>query len=136
MFYCEILSGLWISDIDVMYSKEFLKDNHIDIIMNCTIHYDFPEIDIEKHRLPFSEMMNERDIQMIQDNIDKIVHFINKEIETKNILLCCYNGKSISPLLVALYIKKFSTLSTKNIIESLKTKHSDINLPIDLDSIL
>ena len=48
MFYCEILSGLWVGDVDMMYNTEFLKDNDISIILNCTIQYNFPDIDVKK----------------------------------------------------------------------------------------
>ena len=89
MFYCEILSGLWISDIDAMYSKEFLKDNTFDIIINCTINYNFPDSNITKIRIPLSEMMNERDIYLLQKNIQKIIDYIDANSDTKHILLCC-----------------------------------------------
>ena len=133
MFYCEIISGLWISDIDAMYSKEFLQDNTIDIIINCTINYNFPDNHITKIRIPLSEMMNERDIYLLQKNIQKIIDYIDANIDTKHILLCCYNGKIISPLLAAIYVNKTSTVDKKSIMESFQTKHSDITFPHDLD---
>ena len=133
MFYCEILSGVWISDIDVMYNKEFLVDHSIDIIMNCTSHYNFPENKLQKIRIPISETMNERDSQLLRQNMDKIIQFIDDSINDKHILICCYDGKIISPLLVACYIKKQNNrLNDTSIIESLKTKNSDITFPYSL----
>ena len=43
MLYTEILSGLWIGDIDIMYNKKFITDNNITIILNCTTTYKFSD---------------------------------------------------------------------------------------------
>ena len=43
MLYTEVLSGLWIGDIDIMYNKKFIEDNQIKLIINCTIDYKFSE---------------------------------------------------------------------------------------------
>ena len=40
MFYCEILSGLWIMMYRYSINDKFIKDNSIDIILNCSIHLD------------------------------------------------------------------------------------------------
>ena len=55
MFYCEIISGLWIGDIDIMLHKKFIKENNINIIINCTQQIAFPEVDVKKVRIPFSD---------------------------------------------------------------------------------
>ena len=39
----EIISGLWIGNVDVMYNKKFLQDNNITIILNCTTNYKFSD---------------------------------------------------------------------------------------------
>ena len=43
----EILSGLWIGDINDSLNKSFIKDNLITILINCTIDYGF--IDFINH---------------------------------------------------------------------------------------
>tara|TARA_B100000902_G_scaffold336692_1_gene337127 strand:- start:551 stop:961 length:411 start_codon:yes stop_codon:yes gene_type:complete len=134
MFYCEILSGLWIGDVDMMYNREFLQDNDISIIVNCTIEYQFPEIDIIKNRIPLSQQMNESDIYLLQKNIQKIISYLDKGLNMNHILVCCYDGKVISPLLVACYIKyKDPKLTTQSIMDAMKTKHADIIFPHSLD---
>ena len=32
MFYCELISGLWIGDTDILNNEKFIKDNNISII--------------------------------------------------------------------------------------------------------
>ena len=56
MVYTEIISGLWISNIDMIYNKQFLKDNDITIIINCTVNYKFNnESTIKNVRIPLVE---------------------------------------------------------------------------------
>ena len=42
MFYCELLSGLWIGDTDILVNEKIINDNNIKIIINCTKIFDFP----------------------------------------------------------------------------------------------
>jgi len=59
MYTNELISGLWVGDTDILNSKKFMIDNQIDIILNCTQLFDFPDLDnIQKVRLPFSNDKN------------------------------------------------------------------------------
>ena len=40
----EIISGLWIGEMDSSFDIPFLKDNNITILINCTLDYGFPDI--------------------------------------------------------------------------------------------
>jgi len=133
MFYCELLSGLWIGDTEVMNSNNFLNDNHISIVINCTQIFDFPEIsEIQKVRLPFSNNNSDTDLVLLRENKTKIIEFIHNNIDDHNILICCYDGKSISPFIVALYIAEKSNIDKKSIYNILLTKDSSLSLWYDL----
>ena len=135
MFYCELLSGIWIGDIDILSNKKFIEDNDITILMNCTQLFDFPDIDtLRKIRLPFSSIPNsDTDMQLLKQNRQKIVQFIDDNINDHNILICCYDGKSISPFIVALYIAEKSKINKSSIYNILLTKNSNLSLWCDLD---
>jgi len=128
MFYCELLSGVWIGDVELLNSNGFMKDNEINIIINCTQLFDFPNIHgIQKVRLPFPpKSENDNSIMLMRENKDKIIDFIFKNLEDKNILICCYDGKSISAFLVAMLIKEKSKISKSSIYPILKTKNDNI----------
>ena len=129
MFYCELLSGIWIGDIDILSNKKFIEDNDITILMNCTQLFDFPDIDtLRKIRLPFSPVQNNDNIFLLKQNYHKIVDFIHNSIDTNNILICCYDGKTISPLIVALFISKYTTITKKSIYDILLTKNKELKL--------
>ena len=133
MYTNELLSGLWIGDTDILNSKKFMSDNHIDIILNCTQLFDFPDLDIQKIRLPFSNDKNsDTDLMLLRQNKNKILSFIRDNIIDKNILIVCYDGKSISPFIVFLYIAEYSKIDKKSIYNIMLTKDSNLSLWFDL----
>ena len=133
MYTNELLSGLWIGDSSILNSKKFMTDNQIGIILNCTQLFDFPDLDIQKIRLPFSNNKNsDTDLSLLRQNKDKILSFINDNIDNHNILIVCYDGKSISPFIVALYIAEYSQLDKKSIYNILLTKDSSLSMWYDL----
>ena len=134
MFTLELLSGIWIADSNILNSKKFMDDNQITIILNCTQIFDFPDIStIQKIRLPFSNNKNsDTDLSLIRENKTKILQFIHDNIDNHNILICCYDGKSISPFIVALYIAEYSKVDKKSIYNILLTKDSNLSLWYDL----
>ena len=133
MYANELLSGLWIGDTDILNSKKFMTDNHIDIILNCTQLFDFPDLDLQKIRLPFSNDKNsDTDLMLLRQNKDKILSFINDNITDKNILIVCYDGKSISPFIIYLYIAEYSKIDKRSIYNIMLTKDSNLSLWFDL----
>ena len=133
MYTNELLSGLWIGDTDILNSKKFMKDNQIDIILNCTQLFDFPDLDIQKIRLPFSNDKNsDTDLMLLRQNKNKILSFINDNIDNKNILIVCYDGKSISPFIVFLYIAEYSKIDKRSIYNIMLTKDSNLSSWFDL----
>ena len=134
MYANELLSGLWIGDTDILNSKKFMTDNHIDIILNCTQLFDFPDLDnLQKIRLPFSNDKNsDTDLMLLRQNKNKILSFIHDNINDKNILIVCYDGKSISPFIIYLYIAEYSKIDKRSIYNIMLTKDSDLSLWYDL----
>ena len=130
----EIISGLWIGDHEDTYNEDFINDNLITITINCTIDKGFLNRDnISKIRIPLSPQLNPlTDIEMLKKNIDNILKYIHENIEENNILVYCYNGKTISPLIVGLYILKYGNVSKDLIRDILRSKNENICLDVDL----
>jgi hypothetical protein len=130
----EILSGLWIGNVNDNYNEQFFKDNLITIVINCTIDQGFLDIpNLKKIRLPLSADMDpNRDIYLLKENKEKIISFIHKNIEEENILVCCYNGLTISPLIVAIYMMEYGDISKDNIREIIRSKNDQVCLDYDL----
>ena len=134
MFFCEILSGLWIGDTDIMLSKKFLTENDIKIIVNVTSDMGFPESDeITKIRIPVSEQLKySNDTMKLNANLNDIFQIIKDNTDKNNILLVCYDGKNVSALVSALYIVKNSSISKENIRQILNSKCEQLSLDYEL----
>ncbi len=129
----EIISGIWIGSIDDSFNKEFLKDNNISILINCTLNYGFPDIEAKKLRIPLtSNLTPDEDILMLKKNKDKILDYIYDNIDTSNILIYCYDEKTISPLIISLFLIYKGGVSKDNVRSILKSKNGNISLDIDL----
>ena len=129
----EIISGLWIGDIDDAFNNTFLKDNNITILINCTLNYTFPNIKINKLRIPISSNLTPlKDMILLKKNKDKILKYLYENLNNSSILIYCYDGLIISPLIVSLFLIKYGNISKDNIRSILKSKNQKIILDIDL----
>ena len=133
MVYVEIISGLWIGNIDMMSNKTFLNDNQITLIFNCTQEYKFTgEPTIQTIRIPLSDnLMN--NIDQLRIHKDKILTFIDSSLEQHNILLCCYDGITNSPFIVSLYLLKYGDITKDKIKRIIQSKSTEISMDYDLD---
>ena len=44
----ELLSGIWIGDVNDIYNREFYIDNNINIVINCTKEHVFRFTEFKK----------------------------------------------------------------------------------------
>jgi hypothetical protein len=133
----EIISGIWISDINGSFDNNFLKDNNITILINCTLKYGFPDINVKKLRIPLSDNLTpSEDLFLLKKNKDKIIEYIYEHIDFSNILIYCYDGLLISPLIVSLFLIEKGNISTDNIRSILQSKNNKIILDVDLSELV
>ena len=133
MVYAEIISGLWIGNVDMMYNKKFLQDNQITLVINCTHNFKFSDLpNIQNVRIPLSDnLMN--NIDQLRIHKDKILTFIDSSLEQRNILLCCYDGITNSPFIVSLYLLKYGDITKDKIKRIIQSKSTEISMDYDLD---
>ena len=128
----EILSGLWIGNVNDIYNKEFYLDNNINIVINCTKDQAFLDLEgLKKIRIPFSNDI-QNDMYLLSIKKDDIVDYVHKSLEEKNIFIYCHNGLTNSALIVALYMIKYGNISKDNIRAILRSKNNNILLEYDL----
>ena len=134
MFCCELISGIWVGDTDIMHSKKFLEENDIKIIVNFTIDIGFPENnDIKNIRVPVSEQLKfSSDVMKLNTYLKDLLNLIKNNTDKNNILLSCYDGKSVSALVVALYIIKFSSITRDTVRQLIQSKCKNISLDYEL----
>lgn len=134
MLYTEVLSGLWIGDVDMMYNKKFIDDNQIKVIINCTIDQPFSETitGVENIRLPLANNLYAC-LDTIRHNKDKILHFINDKLESYHILLCCFEGSIISPFIVSLYLIDYADIPKSEVRKIIQSKNEAVSMEFDLN---
>ena len=133
MLYVEIISGLWIGNIDTMYNKKFIKDNNITVILNCTTNYKFSDYTgTHNIRIPLSDNIY-HNIETLRCNKDKILTFIDDSLNDNNILLCCYDGKTIGPFIISLYLIKYGGITKDKVKKIILSKNSNISMDYDLE---
>ena len=124
----EIISGLWIGNLNDAFNEEFYNDNLITTVINCTIDQSFLDLpNLKKVRIPVTDRLDpNRDITLLRNNIDKVINFIHEKIEEENIFIYCYNGLTVSALLCALYMIKKGDISIHQVNDILQSKNKDI----------
>ena len=111
----EYLQGIYVSDIKTALDKKIYQKYNIDIAINITKDIDFLDIKIEKIRIPISNELNyHTDISILNNNMNKILSFIYNNYLNHNILIYCYDGLTISPIIVGLFINKYGKIRHVN----------------------
>lgn len=126
----EILPNLWLGNYKAAHDINFLIDNKIDIIINCTSNIPFIHeiIDeklkkqkynninsldlcsiysIETFRIPVNDSLLERDFIIMENYFKIIIPLLLRKYTTENkkILINCHAGKQRSAIVMAALIK-------------------------------
>jgi|TARA_B110000208_G_scaffold190551_1_gene254726 protein-tyrosine phosphatase len=132
MLYTEVLSGLWIGDIDIMYNTKFIEDNQIKLIINCTIEYHIKEqVGVQNVRVPLPNNLY-NSIDILKTHTEQLLNFIDSNLEHKHILICCLDGTTISPFIVSLYLVKYGGIPKSDVKKIIQSKNSSISMEFDV----
>ena len=132
----QIINNIFISDIHDSHTNDIYNKYNINIVINCTENSKFINLDtIKKVRIPLSFDMDQNDISLLNNNLENILDYFKKNILDNVILICCYDGIRISPLIVALFLVKYAKITNKKQINDIfKSKNDKIYIDYDLDS--
>ena len=84
----EYIQGIYNSDITTSFDREIYKKYNINIVINLTQLHGFVDLSIKKIRIPLSNDLNfHTDIKILNDNLAKILEFINNNYVNNNILI-------------------------------------------------
>ena len=131
----QLINNIFISDIHTSYENHIYNTYNINIVINCTIDHKFINLEnIKKVRIPLSFDMNPNDNNLLIKNLNNILEYLKNNILDNVILICCYDGIRISPLIVALFLlKNIKNISKSQINDIYKSKNKDIYIDYDLD---
>lgn len=110
----EIIPNLWLGNHNSALNPNFLKNNNINVIINCTKDKSFINSEsyesnenIEMYRIPVNDSLLECDFIIMQEYLEKMISLLLKKytIEKKNILVHCHMGKQRSAIVIAALLK-------------------------------
>lgn len=98
-----IVSGqIWLGNMKSALNPQFLKDNNISVIINCSVDipfifditdpHEFGISELETFRIPVYDSLLEDDIRIMEQYLSKVLPFLLKKLlkEKKNILIHCH----------------------------------------------
>jgi predicted protein tyrosine phosphatase len=121
--YNVIIPNIYLGNLNCANDVNFLKNNNIQAIINCTEQEPFNEyfIDKSKFRLSVNDSKEEDNINKFKDDIIDAIEFIDKNMEENKILyIHCYWGLMRSATVVAGYLIMKYKLDYESAIELVK----------------
>jgi len=110
----EIIQGLFLGDHRSSTDHEFLRDNKINLIVNCTktLPFQTKYAGIEHVRVAVHDNLQDSEIRNMIPYIDFVCEKIAKYISTGlNVLVHCYAGRQRSACIVAALLMKKGNMS-------------------------
>jgi len=114
----EIIPGLWLGNYKPALDLDFIKQNNITVIINCTADIPFynemfdPKLlkqlpKIETFRISVYDSLLEKDIILMEEYLKYVLPFMLKKYinEKKKILIHCKAGAQRSAIVVAAFLK-------------------------------
>jgi protein-tyrosine phosphatase len=109
----QIIPRLWLGNYKAALNNNFISQNKIDLIINCTPNIPFinninnNSKDLETFRIPVYDSLLEKDIILMEQYFKIIIPLLLRKytIEKKNILIHCHAGKQRSAILTAALLK-------------------------------
>jgi hypothetical protein len=133
----QYIEGIYVCDIKTSLEKSIYNKYNIDIVLNFTIDYPFIDLNIKKTRIPISDSLNHHtDIPLLKNNLSKILKYINDNYINHNILLCCHDSVTTTPIIMGLFLNKYGQIPIIEIKNLLKCKNKNINIEYDLSIFL
>lgn len=121
--YNIIIPNLYLGNIKYAYNKDFLIENNIGAIINCTENEQFDDYfdDKQTFRLAINDSKDKENINKFKNEILNAVYFIENALDNNiPIYIHCYWGLMRSATVVAAYLIKKYNLSIEDAIHIIR----------------
>ena len=99
-----IIPGLWLGNIRSARNGDFLKENNITTVFNCTKDAPFHYSVKKQYRVPVDDNLEEEEIRNLELWSYEIVYKLTKEYKEGTVLVHCHAGMQRSAAVVAMYL--------------------------------
>ncbi len=119
----QIISGLWLGNLQSSQDLNFLRKNKISVIINCTKDLSFINIpNVYKYRVPVHDDLTQNEIQSMCQWLNKILPIIDHHHKNGHqILIHCFAGIQRSAIVMLTYLYLYQIkdpVQTLNLIKS------------------
>lgn len=122
----EIIPGLWLGKWQNSQDIDFLEEESINCIINCTNSFKFPDINVRKIRVPILDNGKNTEVYKMYCMLDKAVTLIRRLLANRyRILIHCQAGQQRSVAIVLAFIIKYTGMNLIKAQEMLRTKWQD-----------
>jgi protein-tyrosine phosphatase len=112
----EIIPNLWLGNFNSSRDINFLKNNHIEVIINCTKDLPFAELSgIYKYRVPVHDNLEADEITAMTGWLGKILPIIDGHYrKNRAILIHCAAGMQRSAIVMLSYLYRYQSSDQQN----------------------
>ncbi len=119
----EIIPRLWLGNVRASQDDQFIKQNNIEVVFNCTKNLSFSPSIPNKYRIPLDDNLEEEEIRNMALWSNEIAFKIIVEyLSGKAILVHCMAGMQRSAAAVAMFLIAFQKLRASDAIQYVKHK--------------
>lgn len=105
MIASKILPRLWLGNRYDALNTEWLRENQITTVFNCTKDIPFAEGPLHKYRVPIDDSLKQEDIEKLTRWTPEIMYkLISEYNQGATILVHCYAGVQRSAAVVAMFL--------------------------------
>jgi len=127
----EILPRLWLGNSQASQDVEWLKQNNVTVIFNCTKNLPFANPRMSLYRVPVDDNLQSDEIRNLELWSFEVVYKISKEYNAGNtILVHCAAGMQRSAACVAMFLIAKTRCTTDEAIQFIRNKRPIAFMPV------
>ena len=119
----EIIPRLWLGNVKASMNEDFIRENNITVVFNCTKNLAFSPMIPIKYRIPVDDNLEEEEIRNMELWSGEIAYkMITEYIEGKTILVHCMAGMQRSAASVAFFLISYQKMRALDAMKMIKEK--------------
>lgn len=119
----QIIPRLWLGNAKASMDEDFIRQNNITVVFNCTKNLPFSPIIPIKYRVPVDDNLEEEEIRNMELWSGEIsFKMMNEYVEGKTILVHCMAGMQRSAASVAFFLISYLKIRALDAMKMIKEK--------------